>query len=226
MDLLVYLVKKNDLDIYDIPIALITDQYLQYLELMKELSLELSGEFLIMAATLMHIKSKMLIPTHDYEENDEADDPRMEIVRPLTEYVRLKGAAERLSQLSMLDRDTFVRQPLSEDIDAGIDISTIPLRPVGIFELIDAFRAVLKNLATGHLIDITKETISVKQRISYLVDLLETKESITFQELFVETYTKQMVIVTFLAILEMVKLGLIRVLQYVDSGIIRLYGVS
>ena len=222
MDLLVHLVKKNDIDIYDIPIAVITEQYLGWLDLMQELSLDISGDFLVMASTLMHIKSRMLIPSEQVIEEDEhIEDPRMEIVKPLVEYLRLKSAAEKLFQLTLLDRDTFVRDPKDDTMD--IDETLIPLRPVSLFELIEAFQRILKDVSKEHLIDVTKEAISVKQRISELMELLEGRKSITFQELFVGQYTKKMLIVTFLAILEMIKLRLIRAMQHSDSGILRIY---
>lgn len=222
MDLLVHLVKKNDIDIYDIPIAVITEQYLGWLELMQELSLDVSGDFLVMASTLMHIKSRILIPSEQVNEEDEdIEDPRMEIVKPLVEYLRLKNAAEKLSQLTLLDRDTFVRDPKDDVMDT--DETLKPLRPVGLFELIDAFQRILKDVSKEHIIDITKEAISVKQRISELMEILEGRKSITFQELFVGQHTKKMLIVTFLAILEMIKLRLIRTMQYIDSGILRIY---
>jgi segregation and condensation protein A len=222
MDLLVHLVKKNDIDIYDIPIAIITEQYLGWLGLMRELSLDISGDFLVMASTLMHIKSRMLIPSEQVdEEGEDIEDPRMEIVKPLVEYLRLKNAAEKLSQLTLLERDTFVRDP--KDDGGDVDETLKPLRSVGLFELIDAFQRILKDVSKEHLIDITKEAISIKQRISELIEILEGRKSITFQELFVGQHTKKMLIVTFLAILEMIKLRLIRVMQHTDSGILRIY---
>ncbi len=222
MDLLVYLVKKNDIDIYDIPIAVVTEQFLGCLELMKELSLDVSGDFLVMAATLMQLKSRMLIPAaQDNEEDEGAEDPRMEIARPLVEYLRLKNAAEQLSQMSLLDRDTFVRDAQDEAIEG--DVTFKPLRPVGLFELIDAFQRILKDASKEHFVDITKDAISVRQRISELMEILEEKKNVTLQELFLGKHSKKMLIVTFLAILEMMKLRLIRVMQHVNSGIIRIY---
>ncbi len=222
MDLLVYLVKKNDIDIYDIPIAVVTEQYLGCLELMKELSLDVSGDFLVMAATLMQIKSRMLIPAaQDNEEDEGAEDPRMDLVQPLVEYLRLKSAAEQLSHISLLDRDTFVRDVKEDSIEA--DVTFKPLRPVGLFELIDAFQRILKNASKEHFVDITKDAISVRQRISELMEILEERKNVTFQELFLGKHSKKMLIVTFLAILEMIKLRLIRVMQHIDSGIIRIY---
>jgi segregation and condensation protein A len=222
MDLLVHLVKKNDIDIYDIPIAMITEQYLGWLGLMRKLSLDISGDFLLMASTLMHIKSRLLIPSEQGDEEDEdIEDPRMEIVKPLAEYLRLKNAAAKLSQLTLLERDTFIRDP--KDDGEGVDKTLKPLRSVGLFELIDAFQRILKDVSKEHLIDITKEAISIKQRIPELMELLKGRKSITFQELFVGQHTKKMLIVTFLAILEMIKLRLIRVMQHADSGILRIY---
>jgi segregation and condensation protein A len=222
MDLLVHLVKKNDIDIYDIPMAVITEQYLGWLELMQELSLDVSGDFLVMASTLMHIKSRMLIPAdQDDEEDEDIEDPRMELVKPLVEYLQLKSAAEKLSQLTLLHRDTFVRDARDDTID--VDGTFKVLRPVGLFELIDAFQRILKDVSQEHLVDITKEAISVRQRISELMEILEGRKSITFQELFGGQHTKQMLIVTFLAILEMIKLRLIRAMQHSDSGVLRIY---
>ena len=113
MDLLIHLIRKNDVDIYDIPIALITDQYLQYLELMKAMNLDYAGDFLLMASTLTQIKSKMLLPTHDGD--DEEEDPLQEITRPLLEYLQMKSAAGLLAERNLLGHDTFTRKPDTEE---------------------------------------------------------------------------------------------------------------
>jgi segregation and condensation protein A len=221
MDLLVHLVKKNDVDIYDIPIAIIVEQYLGYMEIMEELSLEVSGDFLVMAASLMHIKSRMLIPA-EQDNDEETEDPRMEIVRPLEEFLRIRNAADKLSGLSLLDRDIFCRPATEEMTDMAKDLRS--LRPVGLFELIDAFQRIAKGISKDHLVDITKEMISVKQKISELMEILDEKKDITFQELFIGEHSREMLIITFLAVLEMIRLNLIRVMQHADSGIIRIYG--
>jgi len=218
MDLLVHLIKKHEVDIYDIPIALITEQYLGYLEWMKAMNIDIAGEFLVMASTLTQIKSKMLLPVHEDENKDE--DPRLEIIRPLEEYLRIKSAAEKLGQRDLLGEDTFLRNPGQEDYlrdreDAVID--------VGLFELIDAFQKILENISPVGRMEINADTITVRDRIVQIVDIFETRGSVTFDELFSKYADKSEVIVTFLAILEMVKLSLIRVAQHTRTGIIRLF---
>jgi segregation and condensation protein A len=219
MDLLVHLVKKNEVDIYDIPIALITRQYMEYLEWMKSVNIDVAGEFLVMAATLAHIKSRMLLPAQ--EEEGEEEDPRMEIVRPLTEYLQLKYAADDLLDRDRLDWDVFRRRDLEaqeawSDTDPGFV-------QVGLFELIDAFQDIIKRVSPKYFYDVTPDTISVKSRISEISELLEEKGSVTFTELFDTEVTRADIVVTFLAILEMAKLQLVRIMQHVESGIIRLF---
>jgi segregation and condensation protein A len=218
MDLLVHLIKKNELDIYDIPIALITEQYLQYLEWMKVMNIDYAGYFIVMASTLTQIKSRMLLPIHDGQEEEE--DPRQEIVRPLLEYLQMKSAAEQLAERSLLGESIFVRQPRHDDFLTNPEDEVIN---IGLFELIDAFQKILENIPSGDRIEFTPDRISVKDRITQIVDILEVKGSITFPELFSEKPDKPEVIVTFLAILEMVKLALIRLVQHVHTGTIRLF---
>ena len=219
MDLLVHLIKKNEVDIYDIPIALITDQYLATIELLQALNVELAGDFLVMAATLTQIKSRLLLPIHDAD--DEEEDPRSEIARPLLEYLEMKAAAEALAGRTVLGEDTFARSKVkpSEILDPADD----EVVRVGLFELIDAFQRILERMAPDHRVDMTTERVSVKDRINELIDLLEARGSITFEELFQGDFTRSDVVVTFLAILEMVKLQLIRVAQHMQSGVIRLF---
>lgn len=218
MDLLVYLIKKHEMDIYDIPIALITDQYIKYLEWIKSMDLEYAGDFVVMASTLMQIKSRMMLPVHENEE-EEAEDPRLEIARPLMEYLQLKSAAEQLYERSLLGRDTFIRTPKHKDLLIEDDDEIIK---IGLFELIDAFQKILDTISPDHKVDLTVDRISVKDRIAELIDIFEKKESITFEEMFPPGSQKSDIIVTFLAILEMVKLCLIRIVQHVQSGVIRL----
>lgn len=217
MDLLIHLIRKNEVDITDIPIALITRQYLAYLEWLKRMNIDFAGEFLLMAATLAHIKSRTLLPSHN---SDADEDPRLEIARPLLEYLQIKQAAEELAQRQLLGEDTFVRPPSAPDDWGDAGEETIH---VGLFELIDAFQRILENIAPDHRVDLTTERISIKDRITEIVDVLEAKGSITFTELFASESDKSDVIVTFLAILEMVKLCLIRVAQHLPTGIIRLF---
>lgn len=217
MDILVYLIRKNEVDIYDIPIAMITEQYLSYLEMMRAMNIDIAGEFMVMAATLTQIKSKMLLPVHD---SDDAEDPRMELARPLREYMQLKSLAEELGRRSLLGEDVFVREP---DKEALTEQSQEEFVKVGLFELIDAFQRILDNLPAVHTIDLSEEKISIKDRIAEIVDVLERQGSVAFYELFASDFTKNDMITTFLAILEMSKLNLIRITQHLQSGIIRLF---
>lgn len=219
MDLLVYLIKKNEVDIYDIPIALITDQYLAYLDWIKAMNIDIAGDFLVMAATLAQIKSKMLLPVHDGEEGTE--DPRLEIIRPLNEYLQLKSLAQSLAERQLLGEDVFTRIPDKQEFAQDYDNEAVI--KVGLFELIDAFQKILENLPGSHIIDFSDETISVKDKITEIVDVLEKQGSITFDELFSDHRTKSEMIVTFLAVLEMAKLSLVRITQHVQTGIIRLF---
>ncbi len=218
MDLLIHLIRKAEVDIYDIPIALITDQFLAYIDWMKSMNIDFAGDFLLMAATLTQIKSKMLLPVHDDDEEEE--DPRMEIARPLLEYLQIKSAADQLLERPLLGEDTFVRPPTHEEILVDQDDEMIK---VGLFELIDAFQSILDNISSDHRVDLATDRISVKEKISEIVDLLEKHGSITFNELFKGEYVISDVVVTFLATLEMAKLNLIQIAQHAQSGIIRLF---
>jgi len=219
MDLLVYLIKKNELDIYDIPVALITEQYLQYLEWMKALNVEFAGDFIVMASTLAQIKSRMLLPVHDGDEEEE-EDPRLELTRPLLEYLQMKSVADQLVERNLLGEKTFVRNPNREEFLNSPDDEFIK---IGLFELIDAFQKILDRIPADHKVEMTTDEISVKDKITIIVEILEKKGSLTFRELFSDNADRREVIVTFLAVLEMVKLTLIRVVQNVNTGIIRVF---
>lgn len=218
MDLLVYLIRKNEVDVYDIPISMITDQYLAYIELMKQMNLNYTGEFLHLAATLAQIKSKTLLPRHGDEEDEE--DPRLEITRPLIEYLEMKAAAEELLKREILGEDTFTKHPDKEELLKSHDDEFIQ---IGIYELINAFNQILTNTAKEHTVDMATDKITVKDRIIELAAVLEKKGSMAFHELFEEAPVKSDIIVTFLATLEMAKLNLINVIQHVQSGVIRLF---
>jgi len=219
MDLLIHLIKKHEVDIYDIPIALITEQYLGYLQWMTAINIDVAGDFILMASTLTKIKSKMLLPVHDEENDDE--DPRMELVKPLEEYLQMKSAADELAARNLLGEDTFVRNlnPKNLPIDQEGEIIS-----VGLFELIDAFQKILEKISVQRGVDIiTADTVSVRDRIVQIVEILESRESVTFNELFSNDTSKSEVVVTFLAILEMVRLSLINIVQNRQTGIIRLF---
>ena len=218
MDLLVHLIKKNEVDIYDIPIALITDQYLVYIKWLKAMDIDFAGDFLVMAATLTQIKSRMLLPVHEGDE--EEDDPRLEITKPILEYLEMKAAAEHLANRNLLGDKTFVRTHSKKPY---LDETGDELVRVGLFELIDAFQKILDKMAPDHRVDMTSERISVKERMTQIADFLEVKGSAAFDELFDQIIEKGDIIVTFLAVLEMVKLNLVKVVQHVQTGILRIF---
>ena len=217
MDLLIHLIKKNELDIYDIPVALITEQYLEYLKWMKLMNIDFAGEFLVMASTLAQIKSRMLLPVHD---EDDQEDPRLELTKPILEYLQMKSAAEQLSDRNLLGDNIFARGAHGEEILADTRDEYVR---IGLFELIDAFQKILDKIPSGDRMEFTADKISVKDKISQIVDILESKGSTTFDELFSQSPNKGEIIVTFLAVLEMVKLALVRIVQHVQSGVLRLF---
>jgi len=218
MDLLVHLVRKNELDIYDIPIALITEQYLQYLEWMQAMNIDYAGDFLLMASTLAQLKSRMLLPVHDGE--DEEEDVLQEITRPLVEYLQMKSAADQLVERNLLGETTFIRKPDRGEFLAGSEDEFIK---IGLFELIDAFQKILEKIPDDHRVDMTADEISVKDKISQIIDILEANKSVAFTALFSDSPDRNEIIVTFLAILEMVKLHLVRIVQHVQTGVIRIF---
>lgn len=215
IDLLLHLIRKNHFDIFDIPIALITEQYLEYLNMMKTLNLDVAGEFLMMAASLMEIKSKMLLPA-DEEKSEEEPDPRSQLVQRLLEYQRYKAAAEELSRRSQLGWHTFTRKEVNEGTSEEIvDVS--------IFELIDAFKKVLEKYPSEVVKEIVRDRITVAQKINELIERLKNVEVIQFTDLFRENVELQEVIATFLALLELIRLKLLRVIQPQNFGAIWIY---
>jgi len=168
MDLLVHLIKKHEVDIYDIPIALITEQYLEYLQWMKAINIDVAGDFILMASTLTKIKSRMLLPVHEAEADDE--DPRLEIVKPLEEYLQMKSAANELIARNLLGEDTFVRNPNQENHSAD---QVGEIIKVGLFELIDAFQTIFEKISEHRGVDIiTADTVSVRDRIVQIVEIV------------------------------------------------------
>jgi segregation and condensation protein A len=223
LDLLIHLIKRNEVNIYDIPIALITDQYLQYLTLMQELNLDLAGEFLVMAATLIHIKSRMLIPrpTPEVEGELEEEDPREALVRRLLEHQKFKAAAELLHERETL-RSAQFRRPDAAVADAAGDEQE-PELEVDLFSLLAAFRGVLERAKSRPKVVLPPEQMSIEQRIEQLLERLSETEAVGFEELFADANTRGALIVTFLALLEMIRLKLIRAFQSGSFGPIRVY---
>jgi segregation and condensation protein A len=217
MDLLVYLIRKNEVNIYDIPISLITDRYLDYIEWMKAMNVDIAGDFLVMAATLIQIKSRMLLPVHD--DSDE-EDPRQEIARPLLEYLQMKSAAMQLNDRELLGEHTFIRSPL-KSADPGM-LQDREIR-VDLFDLIKAFQRIIDNMSPDLSLDVVADKLSIQDRMTELIQVLKEKGSLIFQELFLIPAGKAEIIVTFLAILEMVKRNAACVIQHSDTGNITLY---
>ena len=223
LDLLIHLIKKNEVNIYDIPIALITHQYLEYLSLMQELNLDLAGEFLVMAATLIHIKSRMLIPRPTPEVDGELDeeDPREALVRRLLEHQKFKAAAELLHERETL-RSAQHRRPDAAVAEAAGEEQE-PELEVDLFSLLAAFRGVLERAKSRPRVVLPPEQMSIEQRIEQLLERLSETEAVGFEELFADANTRGALIVTFLALLEMIRLKLIRAFQSGSFGPIRVY---
>ncbi len=218
MDLLLHLIKKHELDIYDIPIADITRQYLEYIKLMKYLNLEVAGDFLVMAATLLHIKSRQLLPLDEQEEAEEIElDPRAELVRRLLEYQQYKEAGMVIGARALLGREVFTRLAADPDLAAARNEDG-PLE-VSLFELVDAFRALLVRIPAEHFHDVdAAETFSVADSINEILALLQERETVQFEELVRDEFTRERVIVTFLALLELCRLKLVRIFQGSEHG--------
>ena len=216
MDLLLHLIKENKVDIYDIPISLITGQYLEYIEIMKELDLEIAGEFLVMAATLIQIKSRMLLPPDEEAPQEEAEDPRLELVQRLLEYQSYKDAAAILKEREDEALKIFGRQPEELEKEELLP-PELYLFDVNLFDLLAAFKKLLSN-APPEMRTITRETLTVKDRMMHIADIIENLESIRFEELFKDTFSRIQLIVTFLALLELLRLGLARVYQEKEFG--------
>lgn len=218
MDLLVYLVRKHDMDITDIPISEITEQYLAYLDLMTMMNIDFAADFLYMAATLAHIKSRTLLPVHGDDEDEE--DPRLEIARPLMEYLRLKEAAACLGERPFLGRDTFTSGYVPEGADAKNDEDQDI--EIGLFELVEAFRQVLDRQYKEHSVDFSSNKMTIKDRIIEIIAIFEKTPQVSFSTLLENHKEKSMVVLTFLAILEMAKINLIEIRQHIQSGTINL----
>ena len=213
LDLLLYLIRKQNLNILDVPIADITDQYVNYINLMKELELELAGEYLLMAAMLAEIKSKMLLPL--FEEVEDEEDPRAELVRRLLEYERYRTASEELNKLQRLERDIFITGVESSHLAQPIELPEIALQ-----ELMLSFQEVLKRAEMFTSLHLLKEPLSVRERMSTILEKLKSKDFLDFTELFDFEEHKTGLVVTFLAILELMKESLIEIVQTKAFGVI------
>lgn len=221
LDLLLHLIKKHEVDIYDIPITLVTQQYLDYLELMQELDLEVAGEFLVMAATLIHIKSRMLLPRPDPAQEDPAEDPREALLRRLLEHQKFKAAAELLHERE-IQRSAQWGRPDGRLADVVGDAPE-PEIEVDLFSLMAAFRQVLERARHRPVVVLPPEQMSIETRIEQLLARLSDRDACGFDELFGDVESRSGLIVTFLALLEMIRLRLVRVFQQGNCGPIRVY---
>ena len=226
LDLLLHLIKKNEIDIYDIPITAITQQYLQYLEMMKSLNLDVAGEFLLMAATLLHIKSKMLLPPSEEEQAEDGEeemeeDPRAELVRRLLEYQRFQEAARDLSREPLLDRDVFVRKFFEKDLLEGAE--EFLAGEATLFDLLEAMKKVLQGIPPEEFQEISLELMNIKEKIIQIMDRLWEMESLTFTQLFTAATPRPEILLTFLALLELLRLRMVKVYQAGSFGPIRLF---
>ena len=223
LDLLVHLIKKNQMNVYDIQISVITKQYLEYLNLLQELNLDLASDFLVMAATLIHIKSKMLLPRPETAAGDpgEEEDPRDTLVRRLLEHQKFKAAAELLHEKEILRSAQWGRPESRLEEIAGDDYE--PEFEVDLFSLLSAFKQVLERVRERPPVVLPAEQISIELRIDQLLGRLSETEACGFEDLFDDVASRADMIVTFLAVLEMIRLKLIRVFQSGGSGAIRIY---
>lgn len=211
MDLLVHLIKKNEVDIYDIPIAFITDQFLAYLEWMKSLDIDIAGDFLVMAATLTHIKSRMLLPSNAAgTDTAEEDDPRNEITGPLVEYLQMKSVAEQLAGQPLLDADVFARKTPYPDFKTDPGEETLD---ADLLDLLTAYQSLLNKMSDNPALHISFELISVKEKMTEVIDKIKDRGTVSFVSLLSAHPDRTEVIVTFLAILEVVKLNMGYLLQ-------------
>jgi segregation and condensation protein A len=221
LDLLLHLIKKNELNIYDIPIAIITEQYLEYLDLMSELDLDVAGEFLVMAATLIHIKSRMLLPRPDPTQEDPDEDPREVLMRQLVEHQRFKAAAELLHERE-IQRSAQWGRPDGR-VSEVVGEAPEPEVEVDLFSLMTAFRQVLERARQRPRVVLPAEQIPIETRIEQMLTRLSETDACGFEDLFADVATRAGMIVTFLALLEMIRLKLVRVFQQGSFGPIRIY---
>jgi len=220
LDLLLHLIKKEEVDIYDIPVARITDEYLQYLNLLETMNLDVAGEYLVMAATLTHIKSRMLLPPSEDDTEEPDEDPRTDLVQQLVEYQRYREAAMALGERAVLTRDVFRRDPAAPETDQG---EGIRLRDVSVTDLLEAFREVMERALRESFHEIVTEEISVDECVELIVRRMEMDGPLRFRDLFAGAPSRRRMVATFLALLELVKRQAIQARQEEDGAEILLF---
>jgi segregation and condensation protein A len=221
LDLLLYLIKEQKMDIYDIPVAEITKQYLQYIDLIQDLNLDMAGEYLIMAAELTRIKSKMLLPRNENEEEDledEGEDPREELKRKLLEYQRYKEVAFELRKMETERQHIYSRSGglPAEDDEALPDDANV-------FDLLKAFQKIVSEKKTSESYELKVTDVSVGDKLDHLLEILNVSESVTFFSLFTVLNSKGEMVATFLGLLELIRLKLVRIQQAAQFETIRIY---
>lgn len=218
LDLLLYLIKKDEVDIYDIPIGRITDQYMEYLRLMKVLDLNIAGDFIVMSATLMLIKSRMLLPVDERgEQEEEEEDPRWDLVRQLVEYKKFKDAADHLEDLEIFQENVFGRESAHVELGSAPDVD---LRDASIFDLIASLNDVLGRVQPETLLEIFAEKYTVGEKVAYLIENLKAVKRLDITDLFAGMRSRHEIICMFLAVLELIKLNRIVALQNRQFGTI------
>jgi len=226
LDLLLHLIKKHEIDIMDIPVSMITEQYLKYIEMMQLLNLDLAGEYILMTATLMHIKSKMLLPPAEDEEGEEEEgDPREELVRRLLEYKKYKEASLDLTQMDILDRENFLRGVYDDEDEKSKDDEDV-CHDVSLFDLLAALNSILREASAYKAHEVDLEKISVKEKMEIIESRLKIEGNITFHSLFESAASRGDIVATFLALLEMIKMKSVKAFQGETFGTIRIMSVE
>ncbi|HCF56505.1 MAG TPA: segregation/condensation protein A [Myxococcales bacterium] len=219
LDLLLHLIREHKIDILDIPISLITQKYLEALKAMKEMDLDIAGEFILMAATLAHIKSRMLLPDPEplpEEDQPQQGDPREELVRRLLEYQKYKAAAEELARQDLLDREVFTRRARIDQIPFAE--GEVGLVEVSVFKLVEALDGALKTAKLEAPHQVVVDRISLSETINEVVEKLRVEPRTSFFTILEQARERPQIVITFLALLEMAKLGLIRIYQEEDGA--------
>lgn len=220
LDLLLYLIKKEEVDIYEVNLTRLATQFIEYIDMMREFDLEIAGEFLVMASTLMYIKSRELLPVDQQaqvEGEEEGEDPRWELIRQLVEYKKFKDAAAQLHVLEARQENVFPRVPGKLEFAEEQPVAKVE---ISIFDLLNAVNAVLKRFEKlqGSTRDIFEDKWTVSEKIEYVVRVLSTREHVRFSELFEDATSRSEVVCTFLALLELIRLKQLVCVQAADFG--------
>ena len=225
LDLLLFFIKRDEIDIYDIPISKITKEFIQYLDFLKELDLETAGDFILMASTLMQIKVKMLLPK-EIDEKGEEIDPRADLVKALLEYKRFKEMSDELSFFESSQRKLNYRGNYDHDVKESKPEMEVLLKNITIYDLIKAFKKALLQRPVEAIHQIEKINVSIEQQIEFILQLVEGKDEVPFVDLIKDLHEKIKIIVTFIALLELVKLGQIGLKESLKFNDFVIYGIE